>query len=86
MVRTRVNECMCVSNKMNSELQVDFWCMGSPRQGEYRSVKMVYAALSLTKKMRSKCAGHEISIGHILAIFQHRMKMFSILMSAPKWL
>ena len=44
--------------------ETDFWVGGSRRWRKYENVKIV--SVTLTYKMRSKCKGHEISIGHIV--------------------
>ena len=72
--------CLC------GEISARYWASvflvwGCPRRGKYKNIKMV----SLTYKMRSKCRGHDISIGHFSSISQHRIKMFSVLRLAPSW-
>ena len=58
-------------------------CVKKSSQGDRKL--MVSVTLTLTKKMRSECGGHEISIGNISGTSQLKVKMFSVMRSASTW-
>ena len=77
---TRV--CICVTKSDQRAGKLICGVMAALDGGSKKNVHMV----SMTLKLRLKCGGHEISIGHISGSSQQRIKMFCVLRLVPKWL